>query len=158
LCPRLRFTRKARKKNVFCAARFVPAFKVHKKRAEKKNFRASRFVPASKVQTIAVKKMFLRFAPCSRASGSQEKRENDKFPRLALCARVYSRENGFSRFLFAFKVQTKAMRIEIRALRVSCLCPSFTRKAGKKNIALRASRQGIERIVCHAERLRPVQM
>ena len=135
-----------------------PAPKVHRKSAKKKIFRASRLVPAPKVQRIAVKKKSSALrALCPRLRFTRKARKK-KFPRLAPCAGVYGRENGFSRFLFAFKVQTKAMRVEISALRVLCLCLSFTRKAGKKKFALRASRQGIERIVCHAERLRPVQM
>ena len=68
-CPRLRFTRKARK-IVFCATRLVPTPKVYRKALKKKILRYAP-VPAPKVHRESNEKNVLRYAPRARALGSQ---------------------------------------------------------------------------------------
>jgi hypothetical protein len=115
--PAPKVQRIAVKKKIFCASRLVPAPKVHKKSVKKKFFFALRAMCLRLRFTWKAGKIFFRASRLVPAPKVHKKSaKTEKFPRLAPCAGVYGRENGFSRFLFAFKVQTKAMRVEICAL------------------------------------------
>ena len=101
-------------------------------------FCASRLMPARKVYKKSAKtknSRASRFVPASTA---------EKMFFRASCLRLRFKRK---------RCELKFARFASRA----CVY-RLQEKQGKKKFALRASPQGIERIVCHAERFRPVQM